>query len=313
MIYYTIGEAEGLPTEAFVKFTYHAGNELTLFGSSGNGTENIVTQKVNTQILINVPVKKSRDAIDMNDLANSFDKLVNYLDNNQVKSVALPLLSYDGTKTLLEQKIKPLVFQMDFLVCEPVEDIKESNIVIKPKSPLKVAELQISALVLMKLKLNLQKFSIDSLQAGAYFLNQVLGRNYFFFNWKDYMPVCDYINQVTPKIKLYQDHHKTDTVGAATLLEQELSSDVITHELKTVLPYIEYAAKFVNTVPDKKQLQCCLAILHLSNNTKVNLEEATALVESHTQYFTMDDIIIATGLLGKWYCYMDNYRKNMEV
>ena len=138
--------------------------------------------KEDNKIIINFPTKdKWRKKSKIEYIIDGMDCLVSLLPTLNVRSIAIPPLGcgnggleWNDIRAIIIEKISSVKEKYDFYIYEPSSGYPSVSPKERPK-------LGVSSLVLMDIKLNLNKFNTLRLQKAAYFINIFLGEQYFKF------------------------------------------------------------------------------------------------------------------------------------
>lgn len=218
------------------------------------------------KIIINFPTKdKWRAKSKIEYIEVGLDQLVKLIINLKISSIALPPLGsgnggliWADVKQLIEKKLSPLTTngQLDVQVYEP-----SKNYVAKPTLE---PQLSLSALILMQIKLHLNKFNRLRLQKAAYLVNVFGKQNYFHFVKHNYGPYDHGIEVVSKRIKEFQQYYNVrSTAEAYDIAYKKLTSETVDSKLNTFIPLIERATDYVNEISADSHLECITTLLFL--------------------------------------------------
>lgn len=220
--------------------------------------------KENGKIIINFPTKDQwRQKSKMEYIENGLDALKDLINDLDIDSIAIPPLGsgngglvWSEVKTLITQKLSATSNYVDIYIYEPSKSYS-SRPVVEPK-------LSTSALVLMEIKHYLTKCSKFRLQKTAYFMNLFSGKNYFKFIPHKYGPYDHSIDIISKNIREFQEYHNTQSTDEAkAILYNKLVSESVTAKLAELLPFIQKACEYVNSITDDHELECISTICYI--------------------------------------------------
>ena len=224
--------------------------------------------------IINFPTKnKWRAKSKMEYIEVGMDELIKLIKLLDIKSIAIPPLGsgnggliWSEVKAVIESKLSVLSSDIDVYIYEPSTNYVAKS-TVEPK-------LSLSALVLMKIKSNLNKFDTLRLQKTAYFIDVFSGQNYFNFKKHKYGPYDNAISIISRNIKEYQQYHNVkDSEEAYKILHNKIVSENIENKLNELLPFIVKASKYVNSIPTNHELECISTVVYLIDKNNVLSEE----------------------------------------
>lgn len=235
--------------------------------------------KEDGKLIINFPTKdKWRQKSKIEYIESGLTALIALIPSLGVKSFAIPPLGCGNgglewyvVKNILIQRLEPLSAIYDFIIYEP----SHSYITI-PKEPPK---LNTSALVLMNIKLKLNKFNTFRLQKTAYIMNYYLDTPYFKFKKHKYGPYDHSIEIISKNIKEFQLYYNSlSTEDAYLLAYRNLVSKNVIEKLDTLMPALLKATEYVNHIEDKKDLECITTIMYLIDNSELHIKNDVELI-----------------------------------
>jgi O-acetyl-ADP-ribose deacetylase (regulator of RNase III) len=218
----------------------------------------------NGKIIVNFPTKdKWRANSKMEYIERGLDELIILLTQLHVTSVAIPPLGsgnggliWGDVRVLIEKKLNSISDDMEVFVYEPSKSYSASP-TVEPK-------LSTSALVLMQLKIKLSNVSKLRLQKTAYIMDFFAIKPYFKFKKDKFGPYDYSIDIVSRSIKEFQKYHKTkNTEEAYKIAVGKLISEKTIAKLDELLPFVQKAADYVNSIPEDKTLECLTTILYI--------------------------------------------------
>lgn len=218
----------------------------------------------NEKTIINFPTKdKWREKSKMEYIEQGLDQLVRLLQTLNLSSVAIPPLGsgnggliWAEVKKLIEKKLENVSENVDIFIYEPSQNyIAQSS--IEPK-------LSLSALVLMRIKIDLKMFDSTRLQKTAFIMDTMSDKKYFNFTKHKYGPYDHAIDIISKSIKEFQKYHNTsNTLEAYKIAFNKLISEKIETKLDELIPIIKKSATYVNEIETDKQLECITTILYI--------------------------------------------------
>lgn len=229
--------------------------------------------KENEKIIINFPTKdKWRMKSKMEYIDLGLDELIKLIYSLNIKSISIPPLGsgngglkWNEVKELIESKLSNIP-DVDIYIYEPIK-----NYTTKPvQSP----KLSASALVLMKLKMNLKSFDRLRLQKTAYFLNVFAEQEYFKFKEYKYGPYSHPIDIVSRSVKEFQLYHDIKDIDKSYELAYNMFiSKRVVNTLTTLEDSIIKATSFVNMISSNHELECLSTIVYLVQKNNILTEE----------------------------------------
>lgn len=253
--------------------------------------------KEDGKTIINFPTKdKWRNKSEMDYIEKGLNELVELLPRLNINSIAIPPLGcgngglkWDDVKKLIVEKLGNLEEKYDFSIYEP-----SRNYIATAKT---VPKLSLSALVLMSIKIDLNKFNTLRLQKTAYFMNIFLQESYFKFQKHKYGPYDNSIAIISKNIKEFQNYYNTkDTKEAYKIAYNTIISNKSDSKLKVLEPALKKALEYVNQIPNDSFLECIATICYLIEVN--NLESENDIVKSFKSWsedkarrFSEEDIL----------------------
>ncbi|MEG2018712.1 MAG: macro domain-containing protein, partial [Clostridium sp.] len=222
------------------------------------------------KLIINFPTKNTwRAKSKMQYVEDGLDALIQLVNQQQIKSIAIPPLGsgnggliWAEVKAVIEEKLSVLHPDIQVYIYEPSQ-----NYVAQPTVEPK---LSMSALVLMQVKQELNKFDTLRLQKTAYFINIFASQNYFNFKRHKYGPYDNSIAIISRNIKEFQKYHNVkNTHEAYRILYNKIVSGKVEANLKELMPFIHKAAEYVNEIDTNHELECLATIIFLIQEKRV--------------------------------------------
>lgn len=229
----------------------------------------------NNKIIINFPTKdKWRQKSKMDYIEKGLDSLIEVIERLNIKSISIPPLgSGNGglvwceVKELILKKLSKFDNSVKILIYEPSKNYT-ANPVVEPK-------LTTAALILMKFKQNLNKFTKIRLQKSAYFMTLLTKDNYFKFKEYKFGPYSNSIDIISKNIKEYQKYHNINNIDIIyNILYNKITSDDVNSKLEKYDKYIKQACNYINTLKTDKEVECVSTIAFIiQKNSSLNEDE----------------------------------------
>lgn len=249
------------------------------------------------KVIINFPTKDTwRKQSKIEYIEDGLNELITLLPKLNIKNIAIPPLgcgngglNWNEVKTLMINRLKQIESNYNFIIYEPSHNYSAVS-----KEPPK---LNASSLVLMQIKLNLNKFNTLRLQKTAYFLNIFLGDSYFRFKKYKYGPYDNSISIISKNIKDFQNYYGTkDTKEAYSIAHRTMVSEQTEKKLEFLNPAIKLATTYVNSIDNDKQLECISTILFLIENNIIENENDIVIAfkawsEDKASRFSQEEIL----------------------
>lgn len=227
-------------------------------------------------LIVNFPTKdKWRERSQMHYIEVGLDQLVQLIIEKEIKSIALPPLgcgngglNWNDVKILIENKLESVKDNIDILIYEPSASYK----VVPKEAP----KLSLSGLILLQIKLHLDKFGFIRLQKTAYFMNYFLGEEYFKFDKFHYGPYSHSIDVISRSIREYQTYYNiSNSKDTYDAVYKVICSKKIEQQLEKMIPAIERASRYVNEIESDKKLEGIATVLYIvkQNNMMFDQEE----------------------------------------
>lgn len=230
--------------------------------------------KERDKLIINFPTKdKWRAKSKISYIEEGLNELVRLIETLEIKTIAIPPLGsgnggliWAEVKEVIEKKLSALNNDIKIYVYEPSQEYKALP-TVEPK-------LSASALILMEVKKQLEKFDTTRLQKTAYFADVISGKGYFNFKKYKYGPFDYSISIISNNIKEFQKYHGVKNTGEAyRILHNKIVSESVDTKLTVMLPLVKKAASFVNTIDSNHELECLSTIVFLIDENKILTKE----------------------------------------
>lgn len=221
------------------------------------------------KLIINFPTKdKWRANSKMIYIEDGLDELVKLINTLGINSIAIPPLGsgnggliWSEVKKLIEEKLSVLPDDKKIYIYEPSKNYV-SQPTVEPK-------LSMSALVLMEVKKQLDKFDTLRLQKTAYFVNIFSMQDYFTFKRHKYGPYDNSIAIISKNIREFQKYHNVkNTEEAYRILYNKIVSETVETKLTQLMPSIKKASEYVNSIETNHELECLATIVFLVSEQK---------------------------------------------
>lgn len=227
----------------------------------------------NWKLIINFPTKnKWREKSTYKAIDLWMIQLISEIKAHKIKSIAIPALwcwngwlEWEKVKSILLWALSEIEDIVDIEIFEPYSD----NINYKNNDIEKFSKLTLSHLLLMGIKLRLNKFNKIRLQKTAFIYNTIIWEEYFKFSKNHFGPYAHSIEILSDGIKKFQEHYKIQTNEAYERIRLTLISFDVERKIKR----IEFATEFVNSIKQDKQLELITTILFLIKQKSVLTEE----------------------------------------
>lgn len=216
------------------------------------------------KVVINFPTKDNwREKSRLEYIESGLDDLMRKVPDLGVQSIAIPPLGsgngglvWSEVRDLIELKLTGMSDSVDIFLYEPSKCYSRKS--------LREPKLSTSALVLMTMKENLNRFNALRLQKTAYFTNIVASEEYFRFKAHKYGPYAHSIDTVSRNIREFQNYHgTTSTREAYDILIGKLISSTVQKTLDRLAPSIHFACEFVNSIETDHELECISTVCYI--------------------------------------------------
>lgn len=230
--------------------------------------------KEDGKTIVNFPTKdKWRNKSEMIYIENGLDELVNLIPKLNIQKIAIPPLgcgngglNWSEVKKMISDKLSSVEEKYDFIIFEPSQ-----NYAATAKT---VPQLSLSALVLMSIKIGLNKFNTLRLQKTAYFMNLFLKEEYFKFQKHKYGPYDNSIAIISKNIKEFQNYYNTqNTKEAYDIAYNTIVSNKVDTKFKSLQPALKKAIDYVNEISNDSFLECIATIAFLVQKNYLGSQE----------------------------------------
>lgn len=231
-------------------------------GSLRIGTLHYYVEKGKT--IINFPTKnKWRENSQIDYIEKGLNELVHLLPTLNVHTIAVPPLGcgnggleWTEVRLLIEKKLKELSERYTFILYEPSKSYKQ----IATSIP----QMSVSSLVLMDIKMKLNRFNKIRLQKASYFTNIFYNEEYFKFDKYHYGPYTYSIDIISRNIRQFQSYYGlNDTKDTYDMVYKIICSDKTNKTLEAIRPAIIKATNYVNSIKSDKGLEGISTVLYL--------------------------------------------------
>ena len=229
--------------------------------------------------IVNFPTKdKWREKSRMFFVEVGLDRLVEFINDRGPASIAIPPLGcgnggldWNEVRKLIDSKLDSVKENCQIFVYEPSMTYKA----IAKEAP----QLNVSSLVLLQIRMGLEKFGAIRLQKTGFFVNYYLDEEYFKFDKWNYGPYSHSIDIVARGIREYQQFYglenSKDTYEQAYRV---ICSKKAEDKLEKILPAVTKATEYVNKIGTDKKLEGIATVLYLiENNDNVDDEKIIEL------------------------------------
>lgn len=267
--------------------------------------------------IVNFPTKnKWREKSKIIYIEKGLEELVKFIEFKKPKIIAIPPLGcgnggldWDDVKELIVKTLKPIEENYTFLIYEPSITYKAT--------PKQVPAINVSGLVLMDIRMNLDKFNSIRLQKAGFFVNLFLEEEYFKFDKWKFGPYSHAIDIVAKTISEYQRYYGLDnTKDTYNQVYKVICSKKTEEKLDKIHPAVIKATEYLNKIKTDKKLEgvaTVLYIVQMSDNLSVEqiISNFKAWSEDKAKRFTKqyineciqyleDTNIIAKNICGKY-------------
>lgn len=254
------------------------------------------------KIIVNFPTKdRWRAKSKIQYIETGMQALAEFLQKHAIPSIAIPPLGcgnggldWPHVKTIILQAMQPFANHMDIIIYEPSRNIHPIRIKRPPKPTL-------SHLMLMLLKMHLQKTTKLRLQKAAFFFNLFAGEDFFKFQKYIYGPYSHSIDIISRQIREIEDYYQMNTLQCIHLCKQQLISATVERRFEHFRPSLEKATAFVNAIPTEHEVELIATICFLVGEQPQNLQEISSNIaewsERKKKLFPPSDIQKATDYL----------------
>jgi O-acetyl-ADP-ribose deacetylase (regulator of RNase III) len=215
-------------------------------------------------LIVNFPTKdKWRENSRIEYVEKGLDQLVELLLKVKPSIIALPPLGCGNggldwivVKQVILEKLSVIGDMFTFLIFEPSASYK----VIPKQAP----NLSVSGLVLLDIRLNLNKFNAIRLQKAGFFMNFFLEEEYFKFDKWKYGPYSHAIDIVSRSINEYQKHYGlTNSKDTYDQVYKIICSRNTEQKIEKLYPAIVKSTKFINKINSDKKLEGVATVLYI--------------------------------------------------
>jgi O-acetyl-ADP-ribose deacetylase (regulator of RNase III) len=236
----------------------------------------LLTFKEAGKIIINFPTKDQwRKKSEYSYITSGLNSLTKLIPTLNLKSIAFPPLGcgnggldWNTVKDLITNAVLPFQTDLDIIIYEP------SNNISQIKNTKRAPKLNTSHLILMHLKLGLNKFNKTRLQKAAFLVNIFSGEQYFKFNAYNYGPYTHTIDILSRDIKEYQQYFNFSTEKALETAENTLMSDSVIEKLVKFQEPLLRSIKLLNYIETDREIELLSTILFILTQKKaVKVEE----------------------------------------
>lgn len=236
--------------------------------------------------IVNFPTKdKWRADSKMEYIEDGMDAFVKILPQLNVKKIVIPPLGcgngglqWGDVKAVIERKLQNLSEQYDFVIYEPSQNYRA-----KSKQPPKVS---VSALVILDIRMQLEKANGLRLQKACYFTNYFYNDNYFKFDKYKYGPYSYAVDIVAKNLGEYQEYYALEnSEDTFNHIYQVICSVKTNRQYNKIHQAVKKAVAFVNEIEDDKKLEGVATVAYLVETGRPkNQEELIQAFDEWSEY-----------------------------
>ncbi len=267
--------------------------------------------------IVNFPTKdKWREKSKIEYVERGLERLVDFIEEYKPKVIAIPPLGcgnggleWSVVKEIIARKLNVLAKAHTFLVFEPSVTYKAV--------PVQAPNINVSGLVLLQIRLHLQRFNSLRLQKAGYFLNYFLDEEYFKFDKWKYGPYAHSIDIVAKSLNEYQKFYGlTNSKDTYEQVYKVICSKKTEEKLEKLIPAVKKATSYINKISTDKKLEgVATALFIIQRNGHISEAEVIQLFrdwsEDKARRFSKDYIIgcleyleqtdiVSKDILGKY-------------
>lgn len=219
--------------------------------------------------IVNFPTKnKWREKSKISYIEKGLEKLIEFLEINKPNTIAIPPLGcgnggleWNVVKPLIIEKLKPVENNYTFLIYEP--SISYNAI------PKQAPSINVSGLVLMDIRMNLNKFNAIRLQKAGFFVNLFLDEEYFKFDKWKFGPYSHAIDIVARTVNEYQKYYGlTNTKDTYEQVYKVICSKKTEEKIQKIHPSVLKATEYLNNIKTDKKLEGVSTVLYIVQKTE---------------------------------------------
>jgi hypothetical protein len=227
-------------------------------------------------LIVNFPTKdKWRENSQMYFIEVGLDRLVELIINEKIESIAIPPLGccnggleWNNVKKVIVSKLTLVENSCEIMIYEPSVSYKAL--------PKEAPQVNVSALILLQIRLKLEKFGSLRLQKAGYFVNYYLGEEYFKFDKWKYGPYSHAIDIVAKNIKEYQQYYNLgNSKDTYEHIYKVICCKKVDEKIEKIIPAIDNATMYVNAIDTDKKLEGVATVLFIiqHNNNCLHIED----------------------------------------
>lgn len=241
----------------------------------------IHTYKEDGKLIINFPTKdKWRSKSKMEYIYIGLDRLVTFLQKNEVASIAIPPLGcgngglkWSEVKPKIIDKLKQFSDKMDIQIYEPGV-FSKTCIVKEPVKP------TLSHIILMDIKNGLRVKKKLQLQKTAFFFNIFYKNDFFKFDKHIYGPYAHSIEVISKQINESQVYYKMNTESYRNFCVNQLISKSVENKLDEIVQPLNKAIDFVNDFDDDKTLELVSTVCYIVKENPSTLDDILTNIQN---------------------------------
>lgn len=206
--------------------------------------------------IVNFPTKnKWREKSKIEYIERGLEQLVDFIEEYRPKVIAIPPLGcgnggleWSVVKEIVTRELRALEEKHTFLVYEPSVSYKAV--------PAEAPNISVSGLVLLQIRIHLQRFNALRLQKAGFFLNYFLEEEYFKFDKWKYGPYAHSIDIVARSLNEYQKFYGlTNSKDTYEQIYKVICSKKTDEKLERLIPAVEKATTYINKISTDKKLE----------------------------------------------------------
>lgn len=237
-------------------------------------------------LIVNFPTKdKWREKSKIEYVEVGLDRLIELIKAKEIKSIAIPPLGcgngglqWNEVKELINHRLEGIAQSCEIIIYEPSVSYQ-----VKPRVAPKV---NVSALVLLQIRMQLNKFGALRLQKAGYFMNIYLSEEYFKYDKWSYGPYSYSVDIVARNIREYQQYYNIDNSRKTYAhIYNVICSKKTEDKLIKLLPAIEKATAYVNSINTDKKLEGVATVHYIisKNNGNCDKEKIVKLFQEWSE------------------------------
>jgi len=224
---------------------------------------NVFIFKENDKFIANFPTKNEwRKPSQYEYIEKGLIDLSKKISSYAIESIAIPPLGcglggleWGKIKLMIEKYLMPISNKISIRVYEPSKYFTNT--------PTKPPKLNVSHLLIMHTKSQLECFDKLRIQKTAFFFNFFSCSEYFKFKQYKFGPYSHSIDILIKQIREFQKYYNVETNEAKKIAYNTLISKSLETKLQNAMPYLSQALNFVNSIKDNIQLEVIATIIDI--------------------------------------------------